>query len=54
MKRNVLIKRIDNDEVVETVGPCTGGIRGAEQVERGANINLNHAEYYTEIEEIED
>ena len=53
MKINVLIKRLSDSKVVETIGPCTGGMRGAEQTERGVNINLGE-DYYTEIEEIED
>ena len=34
-------------DVVETMGPM--GERNADKVERGANINLNHAEYRTRV-----
>lgn len=45
----VLIKKFGTNEVVDEI-KCENKNR-AEKVERGVNINLNHDEYYTEIEE---
>ena len=50
MEYYVVIKQFSDNEEIEAF-KCTGGQRGAERVERGVNINLNHDEYYTEIEE---
>lgn len=43
----VQIIKEDTGEVVTQMEPT--GERAAERIERGANINLNHDEYYTEI-----
>lgn len=53
IRYNILIKKFSDASVVQRI-PVTGGIRTAHKVEKGANINLNHDEYYTEREEIED
>jgi hypothetical protein len=43
------IRRSSDDQVMSTL--CTAGadMVRAERVEHGANINLDHASYYTEI-----
>lgn len=51
-KATVLIKKFSDDSVVREI-PCNG-TREAERVERGANINLNHNDYYTEIQYAEE
>ena len=43
----VLIKSYKDDEVVEEIGPMSES--KADRVDTGANINLNHDNYYTEI-----
>lgn len=43
----VQIIRYSDDEVVSEMGPFTE--RKAERVDNGANINLNHNEFYTVI-----
>ncbi len=47
---SVLVKIIETEtgKVVQEI-PCNGE-REAERVERGANINLNHEKFHTEIE----
>ena len=44
----IKIIKSDTGEVVKTFETVTE--RAAEHVERGLNINLNHADYYTVIE----
>lgn len=51
MKFYVQIIKYDTREVVENI-EC-GSEREAEQVERGVNINLNHADYFTHIKGVE-
>ena len=46
---NVYIKQIEGDSIVKTF-ECVSQ-RHAEQVARGAEINLNHKEFYVEVEE---
>lgn len=46
----VNIKDMTTGKNVESIEAST--LRAAERVERGVNINLNHGEYYTEIEEL--
>ncbi len=50
MPPNYKIKGIkaDTGEVVKTLEATTEG--AAERIERGLNINMNHADYYTVIE----
>lgn len=43
----VEIVAYEGDEVVKRMGPMNE--RAAERTERGAGINLNHAEYFTRI-----
>ncbi|QEM43330.1 hypothetical protein CHOTACABRAS_276 [Bacillus phage Chotacabras] len=45
----VVIIEIKTNTIVESI-PCRN-MREAERVERGVNINLNHSEYFTTIEE---
>lgn len=47
---SVIVKIIETEtgKVVQEI-PCKGE-REAERVERGANINLNHEKFHTEIE----
>jgi hypothetical protein len=45
----VLIKKFEDNSTVKVI-ECNN-LRSAELVEKGLNINLNHDEYYTEIEE---
>jgi hypothetical protein len=40
-----------DDTVLERIGSAHT-TRELERTERGVNINLNHADYYTEIQEI--
>ena len=44
----VKVIQTDTGEVVKTFEAATE--RAAERVERGLNINMNHADYYTVIE----
>lgn len=44
----IAIKKYEDDSILDKI-PCASSERGAERVERGVNINLNHDEYYTEI-----
>lgn len=44
----VKVIKSDTGEVVKTLEAVTE--RAAERVERGLNINMNHADYYTVIE----
>lgn len=44
-----IIKHGEPEEIVKRMGPMSE--RKAESVDRGANINLNHDEYYTLIVE---
>lgn len=53
MKTYIEIRKIDTDEVVKRVDVTDRSERSIERVEDGMNINLNHAEYYTEIKEYE-
>ena len=43
------IVKTDTDEVVKTMTAPTQ--RQAERIERGANINLNHADYHTVVKD---
>lgn len=43
----VEIVEIETNEVIERMGPTTE--RQAERVRDGANINLNHADYFVRI-----
>jgi hypothetical protein len=45
----VEIVRFADDEVVQRMGPMSE--RQADQVDSGANINLNHDDYFTRIVE---
>ena len=47
MEYYVKIVRFENDKVVERMGPMSE--QKAIKVDTGANINLNHEEYYTRI-----
>jgi len=49
----VRIKEYDTDAIFESIGPVCCD-RTAEKIERGVNINLNHARFYTITEEIAD
>lgn len=51
-KYYVLIVRTDTGEVVREMGPMDK--RSAERVESGANINMNHDEFHTDIDEREE
>ena len=42
-----IIKHGDPTEIVKRMGPMSKKM--AERCDRGVNINLNHAEYYTRI-----
>ena len=44
----IKVIKTDTGEVVKTLETVTE--RAAERIERGLNINLNHADYYTVIE----
>lgn len=44
----VKVIKTDTGEVVKTLEAVTE--RAAERIERGLNINMNHADYYTVIE----
>ena len=44
----IKVIKTDTGEVVKTFETVTE--RAAERMERGLNINLNHADYYTVIE----
>ena len=44
----VKVIKADTGEVVKTLEAATE--RAAERIERGLNINMNHADYYTVIE----
>ena len=44
----IKVIKADTDEVVKVMEAVTE--RAAERVERGLNINMNHADYYTVIE----
>lgn len=44
----IKVIKADTGEVVKTLEAVTE--RAAERVERGLNINLNHADYHTVIE----
>jgi hypothetical protein len=50
-KFTIAVKDISTDETVQTIG-SSNSERGLERTERGVNINLNHADYYTEIVEV--
>jgi hypothetical protein len=52
MKYTVVIKSFIGD-YEKRMQPVSSE-RIAEKIERGANINLNHEEYYTEIEKVEE
>ena len=52
MKYFVEIVAYENEKVVERI-PCGSNKGQADKVDRGANINLNHDEYFTRIEEEE-
>ena len=44
-----IVKYGDPEEVVKRMGPMSEG--KADKVDGGANINLNHKDYYTRIVE---
>ena len=44
----IKVIKTDTGEVVKTLEAATE--RAAERIDRGLNINLNHADYYTMIE----
>ena len=44
----IKVIKADTGEVVKTLEAATE--RAAERIDRGLNINLNHADYYTMIE----
>jgi hypothetical protein len=48
----VVIKSYKDKDYAHKIGPMASE-RAAEKVDRGANINLNHDEYYTVIEKPE-
>jgi len=52
MKYLVQIIKTDTREVVESFTPTSE--RQAERLEDGININLNHAEYQTQLIEVDD
>jgi hypothetical protein len=47
MNYYVEIVKYDTNEVVERMGPMSE--RQADKVDSGANINLNHEEYFTRV-----
>lgn len=49
MSYKVLIRKREDDEVVRELSYSSE--RQAERAEDGVNINLDHENYYTEIEE---
>jgi hypothetical protein len=49
MKYKVIIMETETGEIVQEMEPTTE--RMAERIERGANINLNHDSFHTEIVE---
>lgn len=53
MKYVVEIVRRSNEETVRRID-CGASERKAGRVDDGVNINLNHAEFYTKIVELED
>lgn len=50
-KYQVVIIEMETDEIVERFEPCATE-REAERLEDGVNINLNHDEFMTQIEEV--
>ena len=46
-KHYVEIVKYKTDEIIERMGPMSE--HKADKVDGGANINLNHEEYYTRI-----
>lgn len=54
MKHKYLeIRRIEDDEAVKRLDLTGRSDRDVERIERGANINLDHKRYYTEVVESE-
>lgn len=49
-KYHVVVKSFKDKDYREQITTEPRMQRGAERTERGVNINLNHAEYYTELE----
>ncbi len=49
----VAIKDTETGAIEQTIGSASSA-RLLERTERGVNINLNHAEYHTEIIEVPD
>lgn len=52
MKYQVQIRKHADDEIIETMTYDTQ--RLAERADMGVNRNLNHAEYYTDLVEVEE
>lgn len=50
MEYEVLIVKYGTEETVEVMGPMS--LRRAERVDDGANINLDHENFYTKIVEV--
>lgn len=50
---HVVIKSYDDKEYKDTITGKPTSLRGAERIEEGVNINLNHKLYYTELESVE-
>lgn len=54
MKHKYLeIRRLDNDVAIKRIDLTGKSDRDIERIERGANINLDHRHYYTEVVESE-
>lgn len=54
MKHKYLeIRRIEDDEPIKRLDLTGRSDRDIERIERGANINLDHKRYYTEVVESE-
>lgn len=51
MSSTVTVREYAGDKLIKTIG--NGSQRSLEKMERGLNINLDHENYYTQIEEIE-
>jgi hypothetical protein len=51
-KFHVVVKSYSNKEYRDVITSSPESERIAERIERGVNINLNHDEYYTELEEV--
>lgn len=53
MKKYLEIRKFENDTVVKRMDVSSKSDKQIEKMEFGANMNLNHEEYYTEVVESE-